>query len=36
LILMLIPGEEEGLRRAYAGQYIAYRQKVKGFVPLFF
>ena len=36
LILMLIPGEEEGLRRAYAGRYIAYRQKVKGLVPLFF
>ena len=36
LILLLIPGEEEGLRRAYAGQYIAYQQKVKGLIPLLF
>jgi protein-S-isoprenylcysteine O-methyltransferase Ste14 len=36
LILLLIPGEEEGLRRANSAQYIAYRQKVKGLIPRFF
>ena len=36
LIILLVPGEEEGLRRAYGEQYIAYRQKVKRIVPLFY
>ena len=36
LVLQMIPGEEEGLRRAYSAQYIAYQQKVKGLVPMFF
>jgi protein-S-isoprenylcysteine O-methyltransferase Ste14 len=34
LILLLIPVEEEGLRRAYGEQYIAYQQKVSKLVPL--
>jgi protein-S-isoprenylcysteine O-methyltransferase Ste14 len=36
LIILLIPAEEEGLRRAYGEQYIAYQQRVKRLVPLFF
>lgn len=36
LIILLVPGEEEGLRRAYGKQYIAYQQKVKRIVPLFY
>jgi protein-S-isoprenylcysteine O-methyltransferase Ste14 len=36
LIILLIPVEEEGLRRAYGEQYIAYQQKAKRLVPLFF
>jgi protein-S-isoprenylcysteine O-methyltransferase Ste14 len=33
LILLLIPMEEEGLRKAYGEQYDAYRQKAKRLVP---
>jgi protein-S-isoprenylcysteine O-methyltransferase Ste14 len=36
LIILLVPAEEEGLRRAYGEQYIAYQQKVKRIVPLFY
>jgi len=36
LIILLIPVEEEGLRRAYGQRYIAYQQKAKRWVPLFF
>lgn len=36
LIILLIPVEEEGLRRAYGKPYIAYQQKAKRLVPLFF
>jgi len=36
LIILLIPAEEEGLRRAYGQQYLAYQQKVKRLVPLLF
>jgi len=36
LIILLVPGEEEGLRRAYGEQYIAYQQKVKRIAPLFY
>ncbi len=36
LIILLIPAEEEGLRRAYGERYIAYQQRVKKLVPLFF
>ena len=36
LIILLIPAEEEGLRRAYGEQYIAYQQRVKRLFPLFF
>ena len=36
LIILLIPVEEEGLRRAYGEQYMAYQQKAKRLVPLFF
>jgi len=36
LITLLIPGEEEGLRRAYGAKYIAYQQRVKKLVPLFY
>ena len=33
LILVLIPIEEEGLERAYHGQYAAYQRKVRKLVP---
>jgi protein-S-isoprenylcysteine O-methyltransferase Ste14 len=36
LITLLVPAEEEGLRRAYGEQYIAYQQKVKRIIPLFY
>jgi protein-S-isoprenylcysteine O-methyltransferase Ste14 len=36
LILLLIPVEEESLRRAYGGQYDAYEQKVRKLVPFLF
>jgi len=36
LILLLIPVEEEGLRRAYGERYISYQQRAKKLVPLFF
>jgi len=36
LILLLIPVEEESLLRAYDGQYVAYQEKVRKLVPLFF
>jgi len=36
LIILLIPVEEEGLRRAYGERYIAYQQRAKKLVPLFF
>ncbi len=36
LIILLVPAEEEGLRQAYGAQYIAYQQKVKRIVPLFY
>jgi protein-S-isoprenylcysteine O-methyltransferase len=36
LIILLVPGEEDGLRRAYGKQYIAYQQRVKRIVPLFY
>jgi protein-S-isoprenylcysteine O-methyltransferase Ste14 len=36
LITLLIPAEEEGLRRAYGEQYIFYQRRVKSFVPLLF
>ena len=36
LIILLIPAEEEGLRRAYGEQYILYQRRVKSLVPLFF
>jgi len=36
LIVLLVPAEEEGLRRAYGEQYLAYQQKVKRIVPLFY
>ena len=36
LIILLIPVEEEGLRRAYGEQYIAYQQRVKRLVAIFF
>lgn len=36
LILLLIPVEEEGLRRVYGGQYVAYRDAVKRLVPPFY
>jgi protein-S-isoprenylcysteine O-methyltransferase Ste14 len=35
LIFLLVPAEEEGLRRAYGERYVAYQQKVKRIVPLF-
>jgi len=36
LIILLVPAEEEGLRRAYGEQYIAYQEKVKRIVPIFY
>jgi protein-S-isoprenylcysteine O-methyltransferase Ste14 len=36
LIILLVPAEEEGLRRAYGEQYIAYQEKVKRIIPLFY
>ncbi|MBZ5669070.1 MAG: isoprenylcysteine carboxylmethyltransferase family protein [Acidobacteriia bacterium] len=33
LIFLLIPVEEDGLRKAYGEQYVAYQQKAKRFVP---
>ena len=36
LIILLIPAEEEGLRRAYGQQYRAYQEEVKRLIPLFF
>jgi protein-S-isoprenylcysteine O-methyltransferase Ste14 len=36
LITLLIPAEEEGLRRAYGEQYTAYQQKVKRIAPLLY
>jgi protein-S-isoprenylcysteine O-methyltransferase Ste14 len=33
LIFLLIPVEEDGLRRAYGEQYVAYRQKAKKLIP---
>jgi protein-S-isoprenylcysteine O-methyltransferase Ste14 len=36
LIVLLIPFEEEGLRRAYGGRYSAYRDTVKRLAPPFF
>jgi protein-S-isoprenylcysteine O-methyltransferase Ste14 len=36
LIILLVPAEEEELRRAYGEQYIAYQQRVKRIVPLFY
>jgi protein-S-isoprenylcysteine O-methyltransferase Ste14 len=36
LLTLLIPVEEEGLRRAYGEQYSAYQQKVSRLVPLFY
>jgi protein-S-isoprenylcysteine O-methyltransferase Ste14 len=34
LILLLIPMEEEGLRKSYGDQYLVYRQKTKKLIPL--
>jgi protein-S-isoprenylcysteine O-methyltransferase Ste14 len=36
LIIPLIPVEEEGLRKAYGGQFAAYQQKVKKLVPFIY
>jgi protein-S-isoprenylcysteine O-methyltransferase Ste14 len=36
LITLLIPAEEEGLRRAYGEQYLIYQRRVKSLVPLLF
>lgn len=36
LILLLIPIEEEGLRRAYGSEYDAYRQKTRKVIPFFY
>jgi protein-S-isoprenylcysteine O-methyltransferase Ste14 len=36
LIVLLIPHEEAGLRRAYGGRYSAYRDTVKRLAPPFF
>ena len=33
LLGMLITGEEDGLRKAYGGQYVAYQQKARKPIP---
>jgi protein-S-isoprenylcysteine O-methyltransferase Ste14 len=33
LIILLIPREEDGLRKAYDEQYVVYRQKAKKLIP---
>jgi protein-S-isoprenylcysteine O-methyltransferase len=33
LILLLIPMEEDGLRKAYGGQYVVYQQKARKLIP---
>lgn len=33
LILLLIPAEEDGLRKAYGGQYVSYQQKTRKLIP---
>jgi len=33
LIFLLIPVEEDGLRKAYGEQYVSYRQKTKKLIP---
>jgi protein-S-isoprenylcysteine O-methyltransferase Ste14 len=33
LILLLIPTEEDGLRKAYGEQYVAYQQKTRILIP---
>ncbi len=33
LILLFIPMEEEGLRKAYGEHYVAYRKKARKLVP---
>jgi protein-S-isoprenylcysteine O-methyltransferase Ste14 len=33
LIFLLIPMEEDGLRKAYGEQYVAYRQKARKLIP---
>jgi len=34
LILLLIPVEEDGLRKAYGEQYVSYQQKTRKLIPL--
>jgi len=36
LIILLVPAEEEGLRRAYGKQYMAYQRKVKRIAPFLY
>jgi len=36
LILLLIPVEEDGLRKAYGEQYGAYQQKTRKLIPFFY
>lgn len=36
LMILLVPAEEEALRRAYGEQYIAYQTKVRKIVPLLY
>jgi len=36
LIFLLIPVEEEGLRRAYGNEYAAYRQKTRKVIPFLY
>jgi protein-S-isoprenylcysteine O-methyltransferase Ste14 len=33
LIYLLIPVEEDGLRKAYGEQYVAYQQKARKLIP---
>ncbi|OGW41138.1 MAG: hypothetical protein A2Y97_09620 [Nitrospirae bacterium RBG_13_39_12] len=36
LILLLIPMEEDGLRKAYGEQYVVYQQKARKLIPFFY
>ena len=36
LILLLIPTEENGLRKVYGEQYVVYQKKARKLIPFFY